>query len=245
MSRRMPPTPVAAPWYGSTADGWLWLSILNATARPSPIAITPACSPMPATTSSPFVGSVLSSGPAALVRAVLAPHDAEHRELEAVRLAAQLLADRLELDVGEPQRAVERDGLGGHAAPPATGWPSAPVACPRSARSRAPLGGAHHQRADDPEAVVAAQDRLDRRLRVRHQPGHVAGGVAHARDPAQGAVGVARVVGPGDGAVGVGVPPQHAAVALQRVERRLVRVVAALAVGDGHAQRAALARSRA
>ena len=27
MSRMMPPTPVAAPWYGSTADGWLWLSM--------------------------------------------------------------------------------------------------------------------------------------------------------------------------------------------------------------------------
>ena len=23
----IPPTPVAAPWYGSTADGWLWLSM--------------------------------------------------------------------------------------------------------------------------------------------------------------------------------------------------------------------------
>ena len=27
MSRMMPPTPVAAPPYGSTADGWLWLSM--------------------------------------------------------------------------------------------------------------------------------------------------------------------------------------------------------------------------
>ena len=27
MSRRMPPTPVAAPWNGSTAQGWLWDSI--------------------------------------------------------------------------------------------------------------------------------------------------------------------------------------------------------------------------
>ena len=32
MSRTIPPTPVAAPWYGSTYDGWLWLSILNVTA---------------------------------------------------------------------------------------------------------------------------------------------------------------------------------------------------------------------
>ena len=47
--------------------------------------------------------------------------------------------------------------------------------------------------------------------------------------------------GPGDRAVGVRVAPQDAAVALQLVERRLVRVVAALAVGDGHPERAPLA----
>jgi len=49
-SRRMPPTPVAAPWYGSTALGWLCDSILNATAIPSPIAMTPAFSPGPCNT---------------------------------------------------------------------------------------------------------------------------------------------------------------------------------------------------
>ena len=32
MSRTMPPMPVAAPWCGSTNDGWLWLSILKVTA---------------------------------------------------------------------------------------------------------------------------------------------------------------------------------------------------------------------
>ena len=40
MSRMIPPTPVAAPWYGSTADGWLWLSMRSATARPSPTSTT-------------------------------------------------------------------------------------------------------------------------------------------------------------------------------------------------------------
>ena len=47
MSRTMPPTPVAAPWKGSTNDGWLWLSILNVTAQPSPTSMTPAFWPMP------------------------------------------------------------------------------------------------------------------------------------------------------------------------------------------------------
>ena len=48
MSRTMPPTPVAAPWYGSTYDGWLCDSILKVTAYPWPMSTTPAFSPMPA-----------------------------------------------------------------------------------------------------------------------------------------------------------------------------------------------------
>jgi hypothetical protein len=56
-SRRMPPTPVAAPWYGSMNDGWLWLSILKDTARPSPMSTTPAFSPGPCSTRGPFVGN--------------------------------------------------------------------------------------------------------------------------------------------------------------------------------------------
>src|SRR5213593_4329692 len=62
MSRRMPPTPVAAPWNGSTADGWLWLSTLNATASPSPRSTTPAFSPGPWSTRGESVGKRRSSG---------------------------------------------------------------------------------------------------------------------------------------------------------------------------------------
>ena len=56
MSRRIPPTPVAAPWYGSTADGWLWLSIRSAMATPSPPSMTPAFSPDPTSTCGASVG---------------------------------------------------------------------------------------------------------------------------------------------------------------------------------------------
>ncbi len=56
-SRRMPPTPVAAPWYGSMKDGWLWLSILKTTASPSPMSTIPAFSPGPCRTRGPFVGN--------------------------------------------------------------------------------------------------------------------------------------------------------------------------------------------
>src|SRR5438876_1520566 len=58
MSRRIPPTPVAAPWYGSMKDGWLWDSILKTAARPSPMSTAPAFSPGPCTTREPVVGSV-------------------------------------------------------------------------------------------------------------------------------------------------------------------------------------------
>ena len=61
MSRRIPPTPVAAPWNGSTADGWLWDSTLNAQTRPSPTSTAPAFSPGPMTTRGPSVGSVRRS----------------------------------------------------------------------------------------------------------------------------------------------------------------------------------------
>src|SRR4051812_43745829 len=57
MSRMMPPTPVAAPWYGSMADGWLWLSMRMATAIPSPTSTTPAFSPKLARTHGASNGS--------------------------------------------------------------------------------------------------------------------------------------------------------------------------------------------
>ena len=50
-----------------------------------------------------------------LVGAVLGPQQAEHRQLDVVRLAAQLLDDQLVLGVGEAELAV-LCGAGGHAA---------------------------------------------------------------------------------------------------------------------------------
>src|SRR5258708_3494281 len=54
MSRTIPPTPVAAPWKGSTYDGGLCDSSLNVTAYPWPMSTTPAFWPIPA--SSAVVG---------------------------------------------------------------------------------------------------------------------------------------------------------------------------------------------
>src|SRR5438876_7725725 len=61
MSRMIPPTPVAAPWKGSTALGWLCDSTLNAHTRPPPRSTAPAFSPGPITTCSPRVGRAASS----------------------------------------------------------------------------------------------------------------------------------------------------------------------------------------
>src|SRR5215813_12931745 len=58
MSRRIPPTPVAAPWNGSMNEGWLCDSILNAQAHPSPMSMIPAFSPGPCTTSLLRVGNL-------------------------------------------------------------------------------------------------------------------------------------------------------------------------------------------
>ena len=56
MSRRIPPTPVAAPAWGSMALGWLCDSILKTTAQPSPMSTAPAFSPGPWSTPGPLVG---------------------------------------------------------------------------------------------------------------------------------------------------------------------------------------------
>ena len=55
----IPPTPVAAPWYGSMAEGCEWDSILNTAASPSPRSTTPASSPGPTSTRGPSVGRTL------------------------------------------------------------------------------------------------------------------------------------------------------------------------------------------
>src|SRR6266851_3500632 len=60
-SRRIPPTPVAAPWNGSIADGWLWLSTLKTHSSPSPRSTAPAFSPGPTATDTPREGSVRNS----------------------------------------------------------------------------------------------------------------------------------------------------------------------------------------
>ena len=102
----IPPTPVAAPSYGSTAEGWLWLSILKASAHPSPTSTAPAFSPGPCTTLSPVIRKAPQKRARVLVAAVLAPHYREKRELQKIRGPAYQLEDPVILEVREPERAV-------------------------------------------------------------------------------------------------------------------------------------------
>ena len=63
MSRTMPPTPVAAPWNGSTALGWLCDLDLERDGQPSPMSMMPAfSSPAPTRIFGDLVGKVFSSG---------------------------------------------------------------------------------------------------------------------------------------------------------------------------------------
>ena len=233
----MPPTPVAAPWYGSTADGMVVRFDLErdgqtvADRDDSGVLARAGDHARTARRERP------QQRPRALVGAVLAPHHAEHRQLEVVRhTAVQAVADRLELLVGQPEPTVERLDVGhrrprlgeGHRVPASSsGRP--PV------EARAALSTSERM-----IGSPASEPRIDFRgtLGVRHQPTDVAGRVEDPGDRPQAAVRVrdAIVLG-GRATVGVDVPEQDLPLGLERVERRVIRVVAPLAVGDRHAQR--------
>ena len=108
MSRRIPPTPVAAPWNGSTRrrvvvrldlerDRLALAEVDHARvlARPLEHALARR-------------GQPLQQRRRVLVAAVLRPEQREDGELEVVRLALEQLADSPVLGVGETERAMER-----------------------------------------------------------------------------------------------------------------------------------------
>ena len=162
MSRRMPPTPVAAPWNGSTAEGWLWLSALNATASPSPRSSTPAFSPGPCSTRAPALGSRFEQQRRVLVAAVLRPEEREDGELEVVRLPLQQLVDTVVLPVREAELAVEwlfRDGAQKRHLAAAPDGPPAPTGDgPHTARSAAFTVDEAVSRRDAPPPAPALRD---------------------------------------------------------------------------------------
>ena len=107
MSRRIPPTLIAAPWNGSTAGEWLWLSTLNETASPSPRS-TRLRSRQALEHARPLASAAAAGGGEVLVAAVLRPEQREHGKLEVVELATQQRDDAVELPVREAELAMER-----------------------------------------------------------------------------------------------------------------------------------------
>ena len=151
---------------------------MNATARPSPIETTPAFSPGPATTPSPAVGSVASSG-----FELLYEQCSDHMTLNIASSRsfgsrAEPVADGVELVVGQPRARCRGTAAGGSARVAGGGRRGSPAAisAPRGLRGRAALGAARRldQRAEDRQAVVGAEERIRGALRVGHQPRDVA-----------------------------------------------------------------------
>ena len=90
MSRTMPPTPVAAPWNGSTALGWLCDSILNAMAKP--VADVDDAGVFLARADEDLRrlgGKGLQQRAGVLVGAVLAPHHGEDAQLGVIGFPSQ------------------------------------------------------------------------------------------------------------------------------------------------------------
>ena len=77
--------------------GWLWLSILNTQASPSPMSITPAFSPGPWITHGRAGRQRAQVQARRLVRAVLVPHRRDDAELGQRRLAADQVDEALVL----------------------------------------------------------------------------------------------------------------------------------------------------
>ena len=112
MSRRIPPTPVAAPWNGSTALGWLCDSTLNA--HRQPVADVDRARVLArAHHDARALGRQRAQQLlGVLVGAVLAPQQREHRQLDLVGRAAELLADQLVLVARQARARPRRRRVG-------------------------------------------------------------------------------------------------------------------------------------
>src|SRR4051812_42103698 len=165
MSRRIPPTPVAAPWNGSTALGWLCDSTLNAHARPPPTSTAPAFSPGPMRTWGPSVGRVRSS----FFECLYAQCSLQSSENIA---SSTWLGSRPSLSRIRSYSAL--------VSPSATAS-STPGRTPASGGD-APIHRLRHRREYGQAVSGATREGVDRVLGVRHEAEDVAAGVAHAGD---------------------------------------------------------------
>src|SRR5262245_42505919 len=225
MSRRMPPTPVAAPWNGSMKLGWLWLSILNVRARSPPRSTMPAFSPGPWSTCGPVVGRRRRNTRECLY-AQCSDQSAENSP-SSVKVGSRS-SRRMMRSYSSAVRpwlsASSRVTLG-----------SAPVTPSPSRQSpleeRAVLDQAAEERMEHEQAIGAAHGALRRPLRMRHEPEHGAGLVDDPRDVVERPVRVGLLGRP---AVLGAVAEDDLLALAQALQGRVVREELALAVGDRH-----------
>ena len=170
MSRMMPPTPVAAPWYGSMNDGWLCDSILKTAASPSPMSTAPAFSPGPCSDARARGRQLLQVDARALVAAVLGPHHREDPELGQGRLAAERRG----------RCAAYSSGLRPWRSSDASASNALMTSIAVAARPGRP--SCVDDRFEQHQAVGAAERRLAGALGMRHQADDVARLVADAGD---------------------------------------------------------------
>ena len=241
MSRTMPPTPVAAPWYGSTKLGWLCDSTLNVTASLSLTWITPAFSPMPASSRS-LCGAFSPNWRRCILLDLYEQcslHMIEYMySSESVGRRPRIVADlRVLVGAAEarvPRTAASVSGDAGRSRPTVSdrrrghACASFGIVMPRLP----PALLRTEVKKPRPSSGRAGQ-RLDRVLGVRHDADDVAGLVADRGDVAHRAVRVAADVAGDDPALG-----------LELVERVLVGDVAALAVLDRDARSPGRSRTR-
>ena len=151
MSRMIPPTPVAAPWYGSMNDGMVVGFDLEDGGQP--VADVDGAGVLAGTLQHlrPFGRQRSQVDARALVAAVLGPHHREDAELGQVRLATE---ERRRC--GRTRRASARAGR----------EPGDPSSCPPA--TALPIDRLH-DRLENHHAVGAAEQRLARAFRMRHQ----------------------------------------------------------------------------
>src|ERR1700727_1069478 len=219
MSRRIPPTPVAAPWNGSTALGWLCDSTLNASPSPPPTSTTPAFSPGPISTYGPSVGSRRSS-----LRECLYAQCSDH------------IKDNIASSVSpgtRPRRSTIRSYS--ESVRPSARWrESVLLAIAAGERSDGDaVGNLVPDRLKQQQAVGRARQRIDGVLGMWHQPEHVPGLVTDAGDVAQRPVGV----------VAGRISQQHPAVGFELAQLCVGRVEASGRVLDRDREAMAVAAS--
>src|SRR5436305_4022 len=208
-------------------DGWLWLSILNTTASPSPISTTPAFSPGPQITRGPSVGSVFSQTFDDLYEQC-SLHIAEKMP-SSVRFGVR------------PRIATARSNSS-RLRPISAASSGVTLLPPIMRRTHNPERGAEGslQGADEAGeqalAVGAAEERVGGVFRVRHQPQDGAGLVEDAGDRASRSVDVVRV---GQFAGGAAITEGDPTLAFEPVERLGVSGVVAVVMRGRHPDRLA------